>query len=389
MEYRSLQPMTVNYEELRTLRRHLHAHPEVSGTEQQTAKRVVEWLQKCSASNIEVGIGGHGIVATWDSGQPGKTLMFRAELDALPIQEINDFEHRSRIEGVSHKCGHDGHATILCGLAKNLSIHPPSSGKVHLLFQPAEENGEGAKAMLADEKFKNYAPDYVFALHNLPSYALGEVVVKGGTFTAAVNSIIISLQGKTSHAAEPEHGLNPALALSQILMESLALAHNHPEDEDMKVVTPVYVHMGELAYGISAGSAEVHLTLRCWNDENLRKLESDVETISMDIAKTEGLEVSFKYTQSFHANQNNSEAVAYVSESAAVQKMALIERDFPFKWGEDFGLFTAKYKGCMFGLGSGEKLPALHNPDYDYPDDLTEYGVKIFSGIMEEIAKEN
>src|SRR5690606_33382636 len=154
-------------------------------------------------------------------------------------------------DGVSHTCGYDGHASILCGLAAHLSENKHKAGKVYLVFQGAEENGEGAAAMLADDKFKEIKADYVFALHNLPAYPLGQIVLKENTFTASVTSIIIKLIGKTAHAAEPENGYNPAACLAEIVQKSLALANNNPESDDLSVVTPVYMKMGELAYGIS------------------------------------------------------------------------------------------------------------------------------------------
>jgi metal-dependent amidase/aminoacylase/carboxypeptidase family protein len=147
----------------------------------------------------------------------------------------------------------------------------------------------------------------------------------------------------------------------------------------------VYVEMGEKAYGISAGEASVHLTLRCWNDENLHALEKSITTLSSDVAKKHQLQISFDYTQTFHANMNELSATNFVRQSAAKQNLKLTERTYPFKWGEDFGLFTSRFKGCMFGLGSGENSPALHNPDYDFPDELIKTGVTIFSGIINQL----
>lgn len=377
--------MTVNYKQLVKLRRLLHTNPEVSGNEKETSKRIIEFLEKCKPDEILSEVGGYGIIATWDSGIEGDEVLFRSELDALPIEEVNDFEHKSKDNGVSHMCGHDGHSTILCGLAQWLSTNKITKGKVRLLFQPSEENGEGAIAMLNDEKFIPIKPDFVFALHNMPGYPLNEIVIKENVFTASVNSIIIHLNGKTSHAAEPEHGINPALAVSSILKESILLANNNPEKDDMRVITPVYIEMGEKAYGISAGKASIHLTLRCWNDENLRALEHAIENLSIQIAAEHHLKIEFEYTQTFHANMNNSFATEIVRKAAFSESCSLTERTYPFKWGEDFGLFTYRFKGCMFGLGSGENTPALHNPDYDFPDQLIETGVKVFSGIIKGI----
>lgn len=381
--------MKIDYDTLKQFRRTLHAYPEVSGNEIETAKRVTEFLKNCTPDELITDIGGTGIIATWNSGKAGNEIVFRAELDALPIQEINTFDYSSTIEGVSHKCGHDGHATILCGLAKYLSENKPVKGKVRLLFQPAEENGEGAKAMLADEKFKNIQPDYIFALHNLPAYPLHEIVVKENSFTAAVNSIIINLHGKTSHAAEPENGFNPALAVAEIITQSIGKENNNPEKEDMRVITPVFIELGEKSYGVSAGDASVHLTLRCLDNTHLRQLEKDIEILSKAIAAKHNLKIDFEYTQTFFANVNDKSATAIVKKSALKNNLSITERSYPFKWGEDFGLFTTKFKGCMFGLGSGENTPALHNPDYDFSDALIETGVRIFSGIIDQLNTNN
>jgi len=375
----------IDLTELTQLRQLIHTYPEVSGTEENTARIIHEFLLSCSPTDIITHVGGYGILATWDTGKSGKTILFRAELDALPIEEFNKFAHASSNKGFSHSCGHDGHAAILCGLAQALSHKKMYSGKVILLFQPAEENGDGAKAMLADANMTTIQPDFVFALHNLPGYPMHAILIKNGSFTAAVNSIIIHLNGKTSHAAEPEHGINPAIPVAEILQESLKLDKNNIEDPNFCVITPVCVELGEKSYGISAGKASVHLTLRTWNNPDLRKLEKKIESVAKRIAKKHSIKVDFEYTQSFFANENDSDAIQIVQKSAADYGLTVNSREYPFKWGEDFGLFTTKFKGCMFGLGSGENTPALHNPDYDFPDELIVTGVKTFYGIINQL----
>lgn len=380
--------MPAKFKKLQNLRRKLHANPELSGSEQKTAQRIFKFLKSCKPTQLEKNVGGQGILAIWDSGLAGKTLAFRAELDAVPIKEINEFEYASKNEGVAHLCGHDGHSTILCGLAEYLKNHPPAKGQILLIFQAAEENGTGAAKMLEDKRFQQFSPDFIFALHNLPGYPLGEVVVKDLNFTASVNSMVIELNGKTAHAAEPENAINPALAIAEILQVCQALQNNELGKTDMVVITPVHIKMGSPAYGVSAGSAEIHLTLRSWEDEFLRQLEQKIETLAIQIAGEHQLSLNVRYTETFLSNINDPEPTSFVRLAAASQGYSISEREFPFKWGEDFGLFSAQFKGCMFGLGAGENSPALHNPDYDFPDELIKPGVKIFSGIIKYISEE-
>lgn len=367
------------------VRKAFHQEPEVSEHEYKTAKKVAEIIQEFDPDKLMTNIGGTGVIAIFDSGQPGDNVLFRCELDALPIQEINDFEHKSISDGVSHKCGHDGHLTGMLAFAEKLKNDPPKKGKAILLFQPAEENGVGAEAMLADPKFAEIQPDWVYAYHNLPGYPLGQIVFRNNSFTAAVKSIIIKLNGKTAHAGEPEHGDNPALAIAQTLEAALSFDNNHPEKDDFAVVTPIHVNLGELAYGISAGYGEVHLTIRCWTSENLQILSDNIEQAAREIAKKHNLSPTIDFTQHFHANQNHDTAVEHIKNVLKNAESKAVERDFPFKFGEDFGLFTQKFNGAMFGIGSGENCPALHNPDYDFPDELIEIGASFFHNIFKAI----
>lgn len=172
------------------LRRKIHSFPEISGEEVETAKRLSDYIEKFKPTEIIKNIGGNGIAAVFEFGN-GPTVLVRSELDALPIQEINSFEYKSTVEGKSHKCGHDGHMVMLAGLANLLSKRPWEKGRVVLLFQPAEETGEGAIKVLQDEKFVRIEPDYVMALHNLPGFESTSVVCKNDSFTASVKSMII------------------------------------------------------------------------------------------------------------------------------------------------------------------------------------------------------
>ncbi len=373
----------INY--LTNFRKKLHQFPELSGEEKQTAQAVVEELKKCNPKTIITNLGGHGVAAIFKGASKGETILFRAELDALPIQEENTFEHASNYSGISHKCGHDGHATILIGLARTLKLNPLLKGEVILLFQPAEENGNGAKAVLADEKFKSIKPDYVFSLHNVPDYEKGTIIIKNNSFTPSVTSLKITLKGKTSHAAEPENGINPDIALQELIVAIKALADTNENSETFTVVTTVYATLGSKDYGISADYAELHFTIRCWTAKQLNNLKEIIATILNKSSKKHQLKHTIDWIYEFDSNNNDTKAVDYIRKAAASNSFNSIEKQTPFKWGEDFGAFTQQYKGAMFALGSGKQTPALHNPDYDFPDEITPYGIQMFYSILKLI----
>jgi amidohydrolase len=367
------------------LRKELHKYPEVSGKEVGTAKRVTSFLEKYPADEIITNIGETGIIAIYNGEKPGKTILFRCELDALPIHEINTFEHRSLTNGVSHKCGHDGHMAILCGLAIELHRSKPKTGRVILLFQPAEEDGSGAQKVFSDTKFAAFNPDYVFALHNLPGYPKNQIIVKNDTFTCAVNSIIIKLEGITAHAGEPEKGINPAMAIASIIIQFNTFIQADISKENYCLITPIYTSMGKKAYGVSAGAGEIHFTVRSDSNGKMRTIETTLEHIAHEVADEYRLECDIKWTQGFQANENDEMAVRLIKTAVKENQFELMEKDNPFTWGEDFGLFTQHYPGAMFGLGSGTDSPALHNPDYDFPDDIITTGVSIFHHISKQI----
>ncbi|MDI5889433.1 amidohydrolase [Flavobacterium yafengii] len=367
------------------LRKELHKHPEVSGKEIETAKRVISFLENYPPDELITGVGTTGVVAIYKGKKAGKTVLFRCELDALPIEETNDFEHHSLNNGVSHKCGHDGHMAVLCGLAAELHQNKPESGAVILLFQPAEEDGSGAQKVLSDPKFASLHPDYVFALHNLPGFPLNQIVVKNNIFTCAVHSMIIKLKGKTAHAGEPERGINPSLAIAAIINQFNANIQADSTKENYCLITPIYTKIGKKAYGVAAGAGEIHFTVRSDSNLQMRKIELVLENLAKSIAKEYQLKCKTRWTQSFQANENDKTAVAFIKKAAKINGFELFEKEEPFSWGEDFGLFTQHYPGAMFGLGSGVNTPALHNPDYDFPDEIIATGVAIFYQISKQI----
>ncbi|SOD97981.1 amidohydrolase [Spirosoma fluviale] len=375
--------MTSDKTDIFTQFRHeLHQFPEVSCQEIETRKRIKNFVSQFNPTRITE-VAQTGLLLQYGEDDHGPVTLIRADIDALPIQEVNTFGHRSSINGVSHKCGHDGHAAILARLASLLAEKPVTRGRVYLIFQPAEENGKGAEAVLNDPAFASIRPDRAFALHNLPGYKQGVVVCRPGSFTSSVLSLIVKFTGKVSHSAEPEKGLNPAYVMADFVLQTKKIQHPEPQSEDFALITPVYTTMGETSYGISAGYGEVHLTLRTRNAKRMEALTNQLLALLADLSAETGIQIETAYTEAFFANENDPETVEQIRQSALKLGYPYIEKQEPFKWGEDFGLFTQKYKGAMFGIGNGEDSPALHNDDYDFNDTLIEPAARLFLELIE------
>ena len=364
------------------LRKEIHRFPELSGQEFETAQRIVNFLKPFEPNQIITDLGSTGVAAVYDFGDPETTIMIRCELDALPIQEVNTFEYRSVTDSVSHKCGHDGHMVIVVGLAEWLQNASLENVRIVLLFQPAEETGEGAPSILADENFEQIIPDYIFALHNLPGFPMHQIVTTGSEFTSTVQSVSISLHGKESHAAEPENGLNPALAIAELIQQYNDIVVNDVRDDNFALITPVYGSLGSKDYGVSPADGELHLTIRTRAPQQMDELMNKVESIAAKVTDKHKLSKELLWFDYFAATKNDSLCNKIIKESATENKLDSSSQDYPFKFGEDFGVFTQRYPGAMFGLGSGEETPALHNPDYDFPDEIIETGISMFKEII-------
>ncbi len=376
---------TIDLQDIISLRQEIHQYPEVSGEEKETAARVKEFLSQFSPDHIITEIGGHGLIAQWKGEEEGPTVTIRAELDGLPIQELSNLQYKSTKQNKGHLCGHDGHMMMVAALAKILAKEKPRKGKVNLLFQPAEETGQGAEAMLNDSKCEDIQHEYVFALHNLPGYSKGEIIVKEDTFAAASKGIIIELNGKTSHAAEPENGISPAQAVAEIIQQIKVLPDTIKQLEDFSLVTIVHAKIGERAFGTTPGQAVVMATLRAYKDKDLVILDEEARKICKELSKKYDLSCDISETEVFSSTINSPDCVELIEKAAKQNGYTTKSLDAPFRWSEDFGLFSQAYKGAMFGLGSGEETPSLHNPDYDFPDDIMDYGINMFNSILKQL----
>ena len=235
-------------DKIKNLRKELHQNPELSDNEFKTAERIANFLHHLKPDEIIRGIGGNGIACIFKGKKKGPSVLFRCDMDALPIEESNDFDYKSVHNGVAHKCGHDGHMAIISGLADVFSKNRPERGQAVLVYQPSEENGQGANRILIDQKWQNINVDYAFALHNLPGFKKKAIVTKKGIFASASKGMIIKLKGKTSHAAEPENGITPAIAMAEIIKELSSLPQKEKAFSDFTLVTIIHARLGEIAF---------------------------------------------------------------------------------------------------------------------------------------------
>ena len=367
-------------------RRDLHRFPEISREEAGTAARVVSALGPLRPDQILTGLGGHGVAAVFNGAATGPTVLFRAELDALPIEEVSDAPHRSTIAGKGHLCGHDGHMTLLIGLGRLIARQRPARGRVVLMFQPAEEDGSGAAAVVADPAVAAIRPDWAFAIHNMPGVAFGRGLVKSGVVNCASQGLKITLHGKTAHASLPETGTSPAPALAGLIAVFTRLAPPGPLQPGYRLVTVTHARLGEPAFGIAPGLAELWITLRTLEDAGMADLRAEAMEIARAEVKAHGLTLAFETHDDFAASVNDPEATARIAAAMETLGMAHEEGDLPMRGSEDFGRFGQPgTRSAMLFLGVGEAHPALHNPDYDFPDALIQPGVAIFHQIARDL----
>ena len=367
------------------LRQHLHQNPELSGKEFVTTKCIRSFIEKTEPSQIVDLAKETGLAAIYDSQQPGSVILFRADTDALPFKETQEIPFFSGGKGVAHQCGHDGHSAILAGLALMLKQNQLQRGKVILLFQPSEENGKGAEMILNDSAFADIKPDYVFALHNLPGFEKGSIVINSNVFASASRGMIIRFTGKPAHAAYPEHGISPADALATTIRKLNKLCSYYEMFSSFVLLTVVHAEMGEAGFGSSPANALIMATMRSHDDHDMKIMILEAKQMIKEIAAQYNLKFSIEWSDEFNSTVNDPEAVKVIAEAAKMNEFSVITKVEPFRWSEDFGRFTQKYKGAMFGLGAGKEHPPLHSEVYEFPDDIIATGIKIFWGIVQQI----
>jgi len=368
--------------DLTALRHELHRLAEPSDHEEKTAALVAENLAAAAPETVVTGLGGHGVAAVYTGTASGPTVLVRADLDALPLPDSPGLSYRSARTDAAHKCGHDGHMAMLVGVARELAARPLARGRAVLLFQPAEETGQGAARVLTDPRFAGLRPDRVLALHNLPGEPLGRVVLRRGVFASESRGMIIDLVGASAHAAQPHEGRSPAGAVARLIESLSAVPQRATALHEAAQVTVVGASLGGPAFGTSPGRGQVMATLRTHEPEVMQRIAARCEDLARGLAAAQGLACTVDWTEAFPATVNDDGVVDAIAAVATARGLEVVFREQPFSWSEDFGHFTAAFPGALFGLGAGETTAALHHPDYDFPDALLPVGVGVLDDTL-------
>ena len=363
-----------NLKKIVELRRELHTHPELSGREGWTKRRLMDFI-KDNTTLAVVDCGSWFYAAHYVMGT--EAIAFRADMDALPIPETgNGLPWASRCPGVSHKCGHDGHSAALCGLGLELeSVPRPRS--VYLIFQHAEETGQGGQICTALLRERSISE--VYAFHNRSGYPEGSVVVRSGLCQCASKGLTVRMTGRRSHASEPEKGINPSFALTALVshVESL-LKEPH---QGLVLCTVVNISVGQKDFGISAGEGEVSMTLRADREAEMDALEAGIREEAARLAQANGLEVKFEVSDPFPETVSSAECVRRVETAAQGLQLPLLQMEAPWRASEDFGYYTREFPGAIFYIGSGETWPPLHTPEYEFNDAILGTAVDMFLAL--------
>jgi len=348
-------------------RRHLHANPELSLHERETARYVCQQLAALGVSFV-AGVGGNGVVATLRRGASNRSVGLRADMDALPIEETTGLPYASRAPGVMHACGHDGHTASLLAAAALLSRDESWSGTVHLVFQPAEEGHGGAKAMIADGVFQRFPMERIFGYHNWPGLDAGTVAVRSGPVMAAGSRMEICLRGHAGHAAMPHLARDPVVAAGHLIAALQSVVSREIDPLDVAVVSVCTLEAGAAANQIPA-SVTMRGTFRSYRPAVHESVEAGMRRVVGGIAAAFGVSADIAVRQGITAVVN-SPAEAGLAAGAAEAIKATLRRDWPPSTAsEDFGWFLREIPGAFAWIGNGPVAGGeLHNPGYDFND---------------------
>jgi hippurate hydrolase len=380
------------HHEIRDIRRDIHAHPELRFEERRTADLVAEKLESWGIPVIR-GLGGTGVVGTISKGSSKRSIGLRADIDALPMQEHNEFPHRSRHHGKMHACGHDGHTAMLLAAAKYLARNREFDGTVQVIFQPAEEGGAGAQRMIDDGLFEKAPCDAVFGMHNWPGMKAGQFALLEGPVMASTAEFSITISGKGGHAAMPHNGIDPVLVATHVVQAIQSIITRNKKPIDTAVISVTQIHAGD-AFNVIPDSALIHGTVRTFSLE----VQDLIETRMREIA--EQLPRAFGASGSLHFHRNYPPTVNHRAETefarGVLQDIVGTENvlDFePTMGAEDFAFMLQVKPGCYIAIGNGDGSHRvsghgmgpcmLHNPSYDFNDDLIPIGATYWVRLAE------
>ena len=370
-----------------TLRRDIHAHPELCFEENRTsdliAKALTDW-----GIPIHRGMGTTGVVGIVKSGTSSRAVGLRADIDALPMTEHNKFDHASRHAGKMHACGHDGHTAMLLGAAKHFSKQRDFDGTVYLIFQPAEEGGGGAREMIKDGLFEKFPMEAIFGAHNWPGMKVGQFGVKSGPCFASSNEFKIMIRGKGSHAALPHNGVDPVPIACQMVQGFQTIITRNKRPIDAGVISVTMIHAGE-ATNVVPDSCVLEGTVRTFTLEVLDMIERRMKEVAEHTCAAFGAQCEFVFERNYPPTINHDAETAFFRRIAAEVAGKDNVLEFEATMGaEDFSYFLQAKPGCYFligngdgahrTLGHGEGPCMLHNPSYDFNDDLIPLGATMW-----------
>ena len=363
----------------------MHAHPELGFEEHRTAEVVAK---KLTGFGIEVhrGIGRTGVVGVLRAGSAAHRIGLRADMDALPIAEANTFAHRSTREGRMHACGHDGHTTMLLGAAKYLAATRNFDGTVHFIFQPAEEGIGGARAMVEDGLFRRFPCDAIFGMHNRPGMPLGAFAVRAGPMMAGGAFFDIDIQGRGSHGARPESGVDTVLVAAHVTTALQSIVARNVRPVDTAVVSVTQIHGGD-AYNVIPQTARLSGTVRAFSGEVMTLIGRNMARVAEGTAAAFGATAKTDFRPVFAPLVNDPQEADFAAAICGdIVGAGRVKRDPPLIMAsEDFSFMLNEVRGCYINIGNGDGEGAceVHNPSYDFNDSALPYGASFFARLVE------
>ena len=376
------------YHRMRDWRRALHQVPEFGFDTKKTAAFVIEKLRSFGLDNITGDVGGNGVVATLKRGTSRKAIAIRADMDALMIEEKTNLEYRSTIPGIMHACGHDGHTATLLGIAETLTKNDYFDGVIHFIFQPAEEWGKGAQAMIDDGLMQKFPFEEIWGFHNMPGMPIGNFETRSGPIMSAEDNFEIQLIGIGGHASKPQAGKETMLPACSLITELQTIVSRRIDPTDIAVVSVTEL-ITDGSRNILPGLSRILGDARSFRSEVSLAIENEMTVITAGIASTYGLDYSISYTREFIPLINDDKLAEHAIKVG--QKVFGTERaklaDRPVTGSEDFARFLNHVPGCYVFFGNGENSAPLHNSSYDFNDDALEHGVNYLVNLAQNRLK--